>query len=308
MERERFKLVKDTLRIFRKTFVQFGTNNPVNLAGTTAYFAIFSMAPILVIIISVFGFFTGNETMRAKLFEELDVLIGPESTQVLQNAIENFQITENSGIGAFIGIVFFLISATTLFSVMQNSINFIWRVKVRSSLKQGALKLAKDRIFSFGVILSLGFIVLVSLVIDASISFLKDFLRTYFSSDFVFLAQLANIVLSLAIITAIFALIYRFLPDVSVKWRASWFGAVFTAILFVIGKFVIGIVIGNSNLGAVYGAASSFVVILVWIYFVSIIFYFGVELTHQYSRFYKHTNKPVNYAIPFEINTIETKT
>jgi membrane protein len=305
MQSNRFRLLNDTFRIFRKTFVQFGTNNPVNLAGTTAYFAIFSMAPILIIIISVFGFFTGNETMSTKLFEELDVLIGSESTQLLQNAIENYQITENSGIGAFIGIVFFLISATTLFSVMQNSINFIWRVKVRSSLKQGALKLAKDRIFSFGVILSLGFVVLVSLIIDASISFLKDFLRTYFSPDFVFLAQLANIALSLAVVTAIFVLIYHFLPDVKVKWRASWFGAVFTAFLFVIGKFVIGIIIGNSNLGAVYGAASSFVVILVWIYFVSLIFYFGVELTHQYSRFYKHDNKPVNYAVPFEINTVE---
>ncbi len=305
MQNKRFKPIKDTLRIFRKTFVHFGTNNPVNLAGTTAYFAIFSMAPILVIIISVFGFFTGNETMRTKLFEELNVLVGSESTQLLQNAIQNYQITENSGIGAFIGIVFFLISATTLFSVMQNSINFIWRIKVKSNLRQGALKLAKDRVFSFGVILCLGFVVLVSLIIDASISFLKDFLNTYFSPDFVFLAQLANIVLSLAVITAVFALIYRFLPDVKVKWRASWFGAMFTAVLFAVGKFVIGIIIGNSNLGAVYGAASSFVVILVWIYFVSLIFYFGVELTHQYSRFYKHDNRPVNYAVPFEISEVE---
>jgi len=305
MHKKRFKPLRNIFRIFRKTFVHFGENNPVNMAGTTAYFAIFSMAPILVIIISVFGFFTGDETMRTKLFDELNVLIGQESTQLLENAIRNYQITENSGIGAIIGVVFFLISATTLFSVMQNSINYIWRIKVRSSLKQGALKLAKDRIFSFGVILSLGFVVLVSLIIDASISFLKDFLRTYFSPNFVFLAQLANIVLSLAVITAVFALIYRFLPDVKVKWRASWFGAVFTAILFVIGKFIIGIIIGNSNLGAVYGAASSFVVILMWIYFVSIIFYFGVELTHQYSRFYKHDNRPVNYAIPFEINAVE---
>ncbi|MGQ7871186.1 YihY/virulence factor BrkB family protein [Sunxiuqinia sp. sy24] len=299
------KKLKSTWEIFRNAFVHFIANNPVNQAATTAYFAIFSMAPILIIIISVFGYFTGDETMRAKLFEELNVLIGAESTQFLENAIQNYQITENSGIGAIIGILFFLISATTLFSVMQNSINYIWRVKVRSSLKQGALKLAKDRIFSFGVILSLGFVVLVSLIIDASISFLKEFLRTYFSPDFVFLAQFANIVLSLAVITAVFALIYRFLPDVKVKWSAAWHGAIFTAFLFVIGKFIIGLIIGSSNMGAVYGAASSFVIILLWIYFVSLIFYFGVELTHQYSRYYKHDNRPVNYAIPFEINPVE---
>lgn len=295
---------KHTLKIFQKAFGNFGSNNPVNLAGTTAYFAIFSIAPMLVIIIAVFGFITGDETMRTKLFEELNVLIGEDSTQVLRNAIENYQITENSGIGAIIGTLFFIISATTLFSIMQNSINFIWRIKVKSNLKQNIIKLLKDRLFSFGVILCLGFILLVSLIIDASIAILKDFLITYFSPDFVILAQVTNVVLSLGIITSVFAFIYRFLPDVGVKWRASWFGATFTAILFVLGKFIIGMIIGNSDLGAVYGAASSFVVILMWIYFVSLIFYFGVELTRQYSIFHHHNNKPAHYARFFEITDV----
>lgn len=294
-------------RIFRKAITHFISNNPVNLAGTTAYFAIFSIAPILVIIISVFGFFTGSEAIRSKLFEELNILVGQNSTHFLQQVIDNYQITKNSGIGAVVGIVFFLISATTLFSTMQNSINFIWRVQVKSNLKQNILKLGKDRLFSFGIILCLGFIMLISLVVDASIAFLKDFLTSHFNPNFIVIAQLANIGISLAIIASVFTLIYRFLPDVNVHWSAALFGGISTALLFVIGKFIIGIIIGNSNMGAVYGAASSFIVILLWIYFVSLIFYFGVELTHQYSRYHQHQNKPVHFATHFEISTTEKK-
>lgn len=296
---------KSTWVIFRKAFIQFIANNPVNLAATTAYFAIFSLAPILIIIISVFGHFTGDETVSAKLFEELNLFIGPENTQFLAKAIQNYQLKENSGLGAIIGGGFFLISATTLFSVVQDSINYIWRVKVKSKLKQGILILAKYRLFSFGVILCLGFVLLASMLVDAAISLLKDFLKTYFSPDFVFLAHLVNIALSLAIVTSVFALIYRFLPDLKIRWSAAWHGAFFTALLFVIGKSLVGLIISNSNLGAVYGTASSLVIILLWIYFMSLIFYFGVELSRQYSRFHGHNNTPHSYAISFEITPIE---
>jgi membrane protein len=298
----------DYFKIFKKSVGHFGENRPVEHAGTTAYFAIFSMAPILIIIVSVFGYFTGDEIIRQKLFAELSRLIGDESTRVLRNAIENYDITEKSTIGTILGATFFLVSATTLFSAMQNSINYIWRIKVKSKLKWGVFNLLKTRLLSFGVILSLGFVLLVSMVIDASIAFLKDFLSAQFSTDFVMLAQGLNIGISLAIVAAVFALIYRFLPDLGVKWNASWFGAIFTSVLFAIGKIVIGAIIGNSNLGVVYGAASSFVVILVWIFFVSVIFYFGVELTFQFSKYFKHENKPAKFAQKFKItDNIETE-
>jgi membrane protein len=295
----------DGFKIVKKALLHFGTNRPVEHAGTTAYFAIFSMAPILIIIISVFGYFAGDEAIREKLFDEINLLIGSESTQVLRNAITDYKIAENSGLGTIIGIGFFLVSATTLFSAMQNSINYIWRIRIRSNLKMSVLNLLKTRALSFGVILSLGFVLLVSLVVDASIGFLKDFLSDRFSPDFVVVAQILNTILSLVIIATVFAFIYRFLPDVKVKWSASWFGAVFTSVLFAVGKIIIGLFIGNSNLGAVYGAASSFVVILIWIYFVSIIFYFGVELTYQFSLFYRHEMTPAKYAVPFEIARIK---
>ncbi len=290
------KLFTDHFRILKNTVTSFMGSRPVDLASSTAYFAIFSIAPILIIIIAVFGYFAGDNTIRVKLFDELNVLIGQESTQMLQSAIDNYKISENSGIGTIIGLVFFLISATTLFNVMQSSINYLWHVKVKSNLKQNILKFIRDRVLSFGVILSLGFLLLVSLFVDASIAYMRDFLTTYFSEGFVILAQLANLFLSLAIISCVFAVIYRFLPDVKVRWSAGWFGAIFTAVLFTIGKVIIGILVGQSNLGAVYGAASSFIGVLVWIYYASLIFYFGVELTRQFSIYYNHENKPLKYA------------
>ncbi len=299
------KSLHDGYSIFKKALVHFSGNRPIEHAGTTAYFAIFSMAPVLIIIISVFGFFAGDEAIREKLFQELNVLLGHESARVLKNAIGNYNLAEKSTLGTIIGGTFFLVSATALFSAMQKSINYIWRIRVKSNLKMGALNLLKTRALSFGVILCLGFVLLISLLVDATIAFLRDFLAKQFDADFVVVAQGFNIIVSLAIVAGVFALIYRFLPDLRVKWSASWFGAIFTAVLFAIGKFLIGLFIGNSNLDVLYGAASSFVVILVWIFFVSLIFYFGVELTFQYSKYHNHDNSPAVYAVPFEINKIK---
>lgn len=306
MKRQKIRvMIAGQWRILKRSVTHFGANRPVELAGTTAYFAVFSMAPIIIIIISVFGYFTGNTTVKDKLFDELNLLIGPESSRLLENAINNYRIAENSGIGTLIGLVFFLVSATTLFNIMQNSINYIWRVKVKGNLKISVLMLVRDRLLSFGIILSMGFVLLVSMLVDASVSYLKDFIITNFSERLIILVRLANIVLSVGVIGSLFALIYHFLPDVKVKWSASWYGAIFTAVLFMLGRIVIGLVIGTSKLGVVYGAASSFIIILTWVYYASFIFYFGVELTRQFSQHYEHRNMPVKYAVPFEITLLK---
>ena len=290
-----------TFKIWKATVMNIGASSITDLSGTTAYFAIFSIAPILIIIIAVFGFVIGDDTIRYKLFEELNVLIGQDSSTLLNQAIDNYEISDKKGIGTVVGIVLFLVSATTLFSTIQNSINHIWRVKVKSNLKMNMIKLLKDRVLSFGVILSLGFVLLVSLVIDAVVAFLKDMLTQFLTPDFVVLAQILNIVLSLGIVAVVFTLIFRFLPDIKVRWSASWFAGFFTAFLFSVGKILIGLLIGNNNMGAVYGTVSAFIAILAWVYYASIIFYIGVELSRQYSLYYKHDNEPVNFAVPFKI-------
>lgn len=297
--------ITDGFKITRKSLSHFMANRPVEMAGTTAYFAIFSMVPIIIIIVAVFGLIAGNETISEKLFEELNLLVGQENTSVLEKAIKNYELSENSLTGTIIGVSIFLVSATTLFSSMQSSINYFWRVKTRSNLKMSVLSLLRSRILSFGIILSLGFVLLVSLTIDAIIAFIKEFLSMQFSPDFIVLAQIINFTVSLAIISLVIAVIYKYLPDVKVKWSASWFGAIFTSVLFAAGKLGIGLFVGSSNLGQVYGAASSIVIILIWIYFASLIFYFGVELTYQYSKFYHHNNTPASFAVPFEINRLK---
>lgn len=295
----------DTFQIWKKTILNINASSITDLSGTTAYFAIFSIAPILIIIIAVFGYLIGDETIRYKLFEELNVLIGEDSSQLLNNAIDNYQISDKKGIGTVVGLVLFLVSATTLFSTIQNSINHIWRIKTKSNLKMNILKLLKDRLLSFGVILSLGFVLLVSLVVDAVVSFLGDMLTRYLTPDFIVVAQMVNVFISLGIVTIVFTVIFRFLPDVKVHWSAGWFAGFFTAILFSIGKILIGMLVGNNNMGAVYGAVSAFIAILAWVYYASIIFYIGVELSRQFSLYYKHDNEPVNYAVPFRITILK---
>jgi membrane protein len=179
------RILRDHLKIALKAIKKFAANNPVGMAATTSFFAIFSIAPMLIIIISVFGMFTNDAVIRAKLFNEVSNLIGSESSRLLQTAIDNYNIGEKSGLGALIGGGIFLISATTLFSIMQNSINYIWRIRVKSKLKLNVLKFLRDRLFSFGLILSLGLVLLISLVLDASISIFQDWLSNTFNPEFI---------------------------------------------------------------------------------------------------------------------------
>lgn len=295
----------DTGKIWKETVMNFMSSNPFQLAGYTAYIATFSIAPILILIIAVFGYVIGDDVVRYKLFNELDVLIGHDSVDLLERAIDNYQISEKKGIGTIVGIVLFLVSATTLFGIIQKSINEIWHIKVKGSIKTSIIKLLRDRVMSFGVILSLGFLLLISLVVDASIAFLKDILIRYLSPDFIVIAQFINIILSLGIVSVIFTLIYRYLPDIKVYWSAAWFAGNFTSILFSIGKILIGLIIGGNNMGAVYGAVSAFIAILGWIYYASLIFYLGVELSRRYSLYHNHENTPSHFAVQFKITTIE---
>jgi membrane protein len=295
----------NSLKILKKALAHFKTNNPIGMAGTTAYFTIFSIAPILIIIIAVFGLFASGAMIREKLFGELGNLIGHESTELLQTAISNYQIIEKSGFAAVIGVVIFLFSATTLFSIMQNSINYIWRIRVKPKLKLNLLKLARDRLFSFGMILSLGLVLLISLMVEATVGLLHDYLSELFDAKFLVSINMARILVSLLLTTSVFAFIYRFLPDVTVRWKASWFGAIFATLLFFLGKYLIGFIIGNSQLGVIYGAASSLIILLLWVYYVSLIFYFGVEICYQYSNFFGHDQKPLKFAEPFKISKAE---
>lgn len=297
--------LKDIFSITKESALHFGSNNPFNLAASTAFFALFSLAPILIITISVFGFFVSNSEGREEIMNQVATLLGEDSSQLLENAIQNYQIVENSTIGVIIGFIFFFISATTLFSVVKEAINYIWRVKAKADMKRSIIQLLMNRLFSFAVILSIVVVMLLSFAVDATTGFLSEFLEQHISTNLIIIAKWINYALSLVLTMIIFLLIYKILPDVKVQWNASLFGTIITTVLFIAGKHIIQYIIGNSNLGAVYGTASSLIILLMWIYYVSIIFYFGVELCRQFSLHFNHNNKSGKYTTAFKITTEE---
>ena len=285
-----------------RAFKKYGRDDPIKLAGTTAYFVIFAVAPIFIIIISVLGLVIDQETAATKLFAEINALVGEEGGQFIRTIVENFQGSERNVIGTIIGVVVFLVASTTFFSVLQSNLNYIWRV--RATPKSNLLKKLKDRLLSFGLILSLGFILLVSLVIDMVLSFFKDFLSNYVDRFTIYVIGPVNVIVSFAIIVLVFALIFKVLPDAKVSWKVTWVGAIVTAVLFTIGKFVIGMVLGWTNVDVMYGAAGSIVILILWVFYSSIILYFGAEITEQYAHYYHHDIQPQRHAVKIVIREL----
>lgn len=297
------KYFKAVSKILVNSIKKYQKDDPIRLAGTTAYFTIFAIAPILIIIISLLGFVVSEQVISEKIYEEMNTLIGTEGTTFVKSIVKNFQESDRNIVGTIIGIVIFLVASTTFFAVLQNALNFIWRVRAKP--KNNLIKTLKDRLLSFGMIISIGFILLVSLVIDAALSFLREFLNNYIEDYTLVLIKSINFVISFGILTVIFALIYKFLPDSSIKWKVTWVGAIITATLFTIGKYLIGLILSSTNVGVMYGAAGSVVVFVLWVFYSSIILYFGAEITQQYAVYFQHEIKPSEYAVQIEINEVK---
>ncbi|MGZ8543880.1 MAG: YihY/virulence factor BrkB family protein, partial [Flavisolibacter sp.] len=244
-------------------------------------------------IISLSGFFYGNEAMQGRIYEQLKGLIGNDAALQVQNIIANASQDYDSITGAIIGAVILFIGATGVFTEIQSSINYIWSVKAKP--KRGWLKYLGDRLLSFSLVVGLGFLLMVSLIMNALMSVVNTrVLKRFPDIEYI---DLFNSLIILVIITSLFAVIYKILPDARIAWKDAWVGSTFTAILFLIGKFLIGFYMGNSNIGVVYGAAASIVVILVWVYYSSMILYFGAEFTKVYALHSGQGIRPKSTAV-----------
>ena len=275
----------------------------MRLAGTTAFFTVFAMAPIIIIIVSVVGILLGQEQIQEKVFTEVNKLIGEKGSQYMRNLVANYHDANRGVTGTIIGFIIFIFTSTTFFTVLQKSINSIWRIRAKPT--RGILKSLKDRLRSFGLILILGFVMLVSLIIDAAISFSREFINDILPNLTFLLIKIGNFIVSFGIVMIIFAMIYKFLPDAKIKWNVTWAGSFITTVLFVIGKFIIGLILGYINISVMYGAAGSFVVILLWVFYSSIIFFYGAEITQQYAALYAKKIEPKDYAVKIEIKEVE---
>lgn len=289
------KKVRSVLELLKNTATAFVDDNAFKLSASLSYYTIFALGPLLIIVISLSAIVYGKDVVEGKLTEQLSGLLGNDAAVQIQNILINAQHTHATTLGAIIGFVILFIGATGVFTEIQGSINFIW--SVRAKPKKGWLKYLLNRLLSFSLIVGLGFMLLVSLIINALLTLLSKNLTERFPHFPIGLFNLTNSLIILTVITCLFAVIYKVLPDAIISWKDAWIGSIFTAGLFLIGKFLIGYYLGKSNLGVTYGTAASVVIILAWVYYSSLILYFGAEFTKVYALHSGEGIKPKQTAV-----------
>jgi membrane protein len=265
---------------------------------------VFSLGPLLIVIIFLCSFFLGREAAQGTIYTQIQGFVGEDAAKQIQDIIKNASISGKGPVAATIGIITLLSGATTVFGEIQDSINSIWGLKPKPKL--GILKLLTNRLLSFGIIGSLGFLLLVSLGVTALIEAVGDRLKSAFPDVTVVVFYIINLVLTLGVTTVLFAVIFKVLPDAKIKFKDVWAGAIATSILFVIGKFLISFYIAKSEVGTTYGAAGSLVILLVWIYYSSMILYFGAVFTKAYAVKYGDEIHPNAYAVTTKQVEVET--
>jgi membrane protein len=269
--------------LIKTSVVSWRQDHASSMGGALAYYTLFSIAPVLIIVIAVAGFFFGPEAARGEIVTQLRGLLGDDGAAAVQGLLESASEPEEGIFATISGIALLLLGATTVFAELQSDLDRIWRAEAKPL--SGLWSFLRARLLSFGMVLALAFLLLVSLVLSATLAALGKWWGGWFEGWAVLLEML-NFIASFAITMGLFALIYKFLPRAEIAWRDVWIGAAVTALLFAIGKFLIGLYIGRSGIASGFGAAGSFVVLLVWVYYSTQIFLLGAEFTWVYAHEY----------------------
>ena len=286
----------------KDAFKGFSDDKVPKLSASLAYYTVFSLGPMLIVIIFLAGVILGREAAEGDVYNQIKTFIGPDAAAQIQTIITNAAISDKGGLAATIGIITLLIGATTVFGELQDSINSIWGVKAKP--KAGIIKLVLTRLLSFGMIASLGFLLLVSLAVTAVVEAIGVRLKASFPDVTVVVLYIINLVMTIGITTLLFAFIFKVLPDIKIRWKNIWPGAIATSLLFLVGKFAISVYLSTSDIGSTFGAAGSLVILLVWIYYSSIILYFGVEFTRALAEKKGVVVEPTEYAVLVEQPTV----
>ncbi|MFL5787051.1 MAG: YihY/virulence factor BrkB family protein, partial [Flavisolibacter sp.] len=301
--KKRFSL-KGLWEVLKDSFSGFSNDKVAKLSASLAYYTIFSLGPLLICIIFLCGFFFGREAVQGNIYHQMEGFVGSDAAKQLQDIIKNAAISNKSSIAAIIGLIALLLGATSVFAEIQDSVNMIWGLKPKP--KMGLLKLLITRLTSFGVIASLGFLLLVSLAITSLIEALNQRLQNAFPNVTIVVFYIINLIITLGVTTLLFAVIFKVLPDAKIKWKDVMAGSIATAVLFMIGKFAISFYISKSNVGTTYGTAGSLIILLLWIYYSSFILYFGAEFTKSYAIKFGSEIHPNEYAVTAQQVQIET--
>lgn len=278
--------IKDVWTITKKTAVAWFEADPFRQSAVVAYYAIFSIPPLLVIIIAGAGLAFGREAVQGHVSEQISSAIGSNTAEQVEEIIKRASEREASVIATIISVITLIIGATGVFAQMQTSLNQIWEVRVTS--KKVWLKTLRDRLFSFGLIVSICFLLLVSLIITTALEAFGEWIRMNLPDFMLYVFKLLNFIVSFVVISVLFALMFKILPDAIISWRDVAIGAMVTCLLFILGKYGLGVYFGKAEPASVYGTAGSIVLIMLWVSYSCMIVFFGAEFTKQYSTHYKH--------------------
>jgi membrane protein len=274
--------LKNVFTILKTASKEWWSKDPFRESAVIAYYSIFSLPGLLVVIVTFAGYFFGRDIVNKHVADQITAMLGAETAKQIQNMIVQASETKNSVWATVIGLVTIIIGATGVFAQFQQSLNNIWEVKVDES-KSGIWAVIKVRLFSFGLIVSIAFLLIVSLIISALLAAFGNWISDHFSDSFLIVLQVVNFIFSFIIIAVLFALMFKFFPDAKIKWKHVWIGSLVTAFLFEIGKFGLGLYFGKANPGIGYGAAGSIILILLWVSYSSMLVLYGAEFTHAYA-------------------------
>ncbi|MBK0403503.1 YihY/virulence factor BrkB family protein [Adhaeribacter sp. BT258] len=297
------KILKDIWCLFRETWLEFMDVNPFQMGAALAYYAVFALPPMIIIILNSAGLFYGKKAVEGEIYVFMRDYIGADGALEVQKMVENLSQNDGLTLATLIGLGALLIAATGVFISLQDSLNFIWGVKPKP--KNEYLKLLLDRLTSFAMILGMAPLVLATVFVQGALSWLGNQIFIDGSTPDIFMASTINLVVSTMVIAFLFGAIYKFLPDARIHWRDVRVGAGVTAALFTIGKMIIAAYVTNSNIASIYGAAGIIAILLVWVFYSSQILFFGAVFTLVYSRKYGSNIYPRRFAVHVRRTEVE---
>ena len=285
--------IKTIFKLLKETFQEWQQDKVSRLAAALAYYTVFSITPLLVIAIAIAGAVFGQEAAKGEIVSQINGLVGDQGAKAIEVALANADQPNISGAASLISIAILLLGASGVFAQLQEALNTIWNIKAKPN--GGIWEFIRKRLLSFGMVLAIGFLLLVSLLVSAALSGIGKF-EISILPGFTLIWQIINFAISFGFITLLFGLIYKYLPDAKIKWDDVIVGAIITALLFTFGKFIIGLYLGRGSLGSAYGAAGSLVIFLAWVYYSAQILLFGAEFTQVYARKFGKKITPNRHA------------
>ncbi len=281
-------------KLLKMTFNEWNDKDPFRQSAVIAYYAIFSIPGLLVLIISIAGYFFGAESVNKNILEQISGAMGHETAAQISEILIKSTEAKSTFWGSLIGITILLVGSTAVFVELQKTLNSIWHVEVIP--KTGILTILKARLFSFGLILAIAFLLMVSLVVSTGLSGMGNWIRSHAYGNMIVIFNVVNFLFSLAVISILFALMFKILPDAKIKWKHVWLGSVVTGILFTIGQTILAYYFSTANPASIYGVAGSVILILLWVSYSSMILFFGAEFTASYAKIFTGVVPPTEIA------------